>query len=199
LKLRLFCGLFAFSFLVLAACSDNTDVSTKIKANPESEYSTTFEKLKIGKIIDYDFQIATEDHPVWVTVWAEEYQNGKPLSEPVTLISYGLEPDETSQGPLGIGAFETEDGAYLFLYNESITMKPRKIGIPQTGYSVSGWQYALEEESLENNQSYLLAVYRATDGEMATYNFQDEKDVQQMIQDTNYALLIKMKLEERES
>jgi hypothetical protein len=73
-------------------------------------------------------------------------------------------------------------------------MKPRKIGIPQTGYSVSGWQYALEEESLENNQSYLLAVYRATDGEMATYNFQDEKDVQQMIQDTNYALLIKMKL-----
>lgn len=123
----------------------------------------------------------------------------KTMGEPFTLISYGLEPNEKSDGPLGIGTFDTEDGSYLFLYTKDITMKPQKIDIPQTEYAASGWQYALEEETLEINQPYLLAVYRATDGEMATYNWQDEKDVQQMIQDTHYALLIKMKLEEREN
>jgi len=42
--------------MLLAACSNN-EVSTKIKANTDSENSTTFDELKIWKILDFGFQM----------------------------------------------------------------------------------------------------------------------------------------------
>lgn len=187
-----------FSITLLAACSTtNDDVPATIEANPDTGYGKTFQELRIGNLLNFDFQLNNADQ-TWVTIWVESYQDGKQKEQSAAQLAYGLSPNKTEQGPLGIGMFETVDGSYLFIYSNNISLKPTKIDIPNSENIISEWKYALNEETLELNQSYLLGVYRASENEMAVYDLQDEKEVEQMIQDSKYVLLVKMKIGENE-
>lgn len=198
LKYKLFSNLLLFSIILLAACSTtNDDVPATIEAKPDTGYGKTFQELRIGNLLNFDFQLNNADQ-TWVTIWVESYQDGKQKEQSAAQLAYGLSPNKTEQGPLGIGMFETVDGSYLFIYSNNSSLKPTKIDIPNSENIISEWKYALNEETLELNQSYLLGVYRASENEMAVYDLQDEKEVEQMIQDSKYVLLVKMKIEENE-
>lgn len=185
-----------FSFLLLlTGCTQvkqSEEIAT-ISANKESPYLQTFSDLNLGTLFDFDFYLPNADKR-WVDIWVESYENGKKNEHNLTDLSYGLNLKEIEEGHIGFGIINSDENKQqVFLYTPGVKSKPQNIeSIP---YSLTGWQYAIDETELEIGQTYLLAAYQQTSKDsIRTYNLQDEEDVKQMIKDDTRVYLLKIKI-----
>jgi len=186
--------------LLLSGCANQKDTGlATISINTDSEYVTTFEELHLGILFDFDFKLNNADKN-WVDLWVESYKDGKLESKSLIALSYGLSPKKLEEGNIGLGIINADDKSLAFLYGPSVKATPQKIDKSQSVASISGWEYAIGDETvkLELNETYLLGVYRESKGNsIRTYDLQDENEVKKMIDDDHLVYLLKLKITEK--
>ncbi|MGE7673515.1 hypothetical protein ACQKMV_08060 [Lysinibacillus sp. NPDC094403] len=183
--------------LLLSGCTDqkDTEIAT-ISINTDSKYVSTFKDLNLGIVLDFNFKVNNADKN-WVDLWVESYKDGQLDSNSLTTLSYGQSPNKVEKGNIGFGIINTNDESFAFLYGPSVKATPQKIDKILSGGSISGWDYAIGDETvkLELNETYLLGVYRESKGvSMRTYDLQDENEVKKMIDDDHLVYLLKLKI-----
>lgn len=184
----------------------NKDISNKdnkiayISLDAESIYKKTFEELSLGIIFDFNLRLPNANKS-WVEIWVEGYSNGEIFdSIPLTELSYGLSPNQIEEGNMGFGIMNlNNDEIQLFLYSQGIKTKPYFIDndfFIKNG--ISSWDYAIDSKivELEPGEEKLLAVYRQSEDQLRTYNFQDLDSINKMINEDKTVLLLKIKVEE---
>ncbi|MYL70415.1 hypothetical protein GLW00_06130 [Halobacillus litoralis] len=182
---------------ILTGCAMAEGTDPFIKANPDSEYETTYKELGIGQIHDFHFTLPNADER-WVRVWMEGYKNGEKINEPLAELSYGQSPGQDEEGHLGIGIIRGGgDGAMLHVYAPGVSLIPRESPLPLNETGISTWEHAVDEEgvNLVLGEEVLLGAYRqSTSGSIQTFDLQDNEQVKQMIHDDTVVLLLKMKV-----
>lgn len=197
--------LFSTLLLILIVSSGCATISGEekitIEVNSESEYVNTFDDLNLGVLFDFNIKLPNADKS-WVNLWVERYIDGELESEPLTQLSYGNSPNKVQEGHLGFGMINTssEEDTLVFLYGPSVRTHPEKIEKEAKSGVFRGSEYAIgnDKVELELGQTKILGIYRETEGSsMRTFDFQDEDSVNQMIQQDDEVLLLKIKVEER--
>ncbi|MDV2884834.1 hypothetical protein RYX45_06565 [Alkalihalophilus pseudofirmus] len=191
--------------LFSAGCSTGVFQSNNnptIKAAPNSDYVEAFEAMHLGILFDFELYVPDADKR-WVNLWVERYHKGELDPEPLTHLSYGSQPSDKSEGPLGFGLINpnTED-PLIFLYAPGVSIIPSSIEeelqVEQGGAST--WSYAISEDtpkSVELGETVLLAAYRqSSTGKISSVDFESEEDIEQMLEEDSTVLLLKMKIEE---
>ncbi len=187
----------------IVGCSNgpvNEESFATISLNPDSAYEQTFEDLPLGELYNFNLKLAQADQS-WVTFWVEGYQYGE-QAEPfrLTELSYGKSPDPVVEGSMGFGIINAQDKKkLLFMYAPEVSSVPHEIGELLTADGVRGtsWDYAIGEEevALAPGETKLLGVYRQVEQSFRTYDYQDQEDLERMIQDDKTVLLLKVKIE----
>jgi len=185
-------------FILSSGCTDANDKNATISVSSDSKYVKTFEDLSLGILFDFDFKLPNADES-WVTLWVEQYKDGKKESEPLTELSYGESPNEDEEGHLGFGILHPNtDDASAFLYGPGVNIHPSHVEAEsKTGMS-STWHYAIDDakEELELGEEQILAVYRETESSViSTVDLQDEEAINGMIEGDAMVLLLKIKIE----
>lgn len=189
------------SFSILSvACSKQSIETISISKKNNSNYLTTFNDLGLGILYDFDFNLPNADKR-WVTLWVERYNEGKMEDQPLGELSYGLSPNKNEKGSLGLGIINPHsDNTLAFLYAPGVTQRPMKLEPGINTNLPSIWHYALVDEKVELNlnETYLLGVYRViSSNHIRPIDYQDENALQQMINDDNMVLLLKIRVEEK--
>lgn len=185
-------------FILSSGCTDANDKNATISVSSDSKYVRTFEDLSLGILFDFDYKLPNADES-WVTLWVEQYKDGKKESKPLTELSYGESPNEEEGGHLGFGILHPNtDDASAFLYGPGVNIHPSYIETEsKTGMS-STWDYAIDDEKkeLELGEEQILAVYRETESSVIdTIDLQDEEAINGMIEEDTMVLLLKIKIE----
>ncbi|WP_113927986.1 hypothetical protein [Bacillus sp. P14.5] len=187
--------------LICAGCSANLDSPT-ISKHTDSDYEKTFDELAIGFVFDFEFHLPEADQR-WVTLWVESYSNGEKNPEPLTQLSYGNSPVEVEKGNLGFGMINPDgENAMVFLYGPGVKSAPEKVDRDFNQGMMSSWDYAIGEEEvkLQLGETKVLAAYRESSGHsMRSIDYQDEVSVNSIIKKGETVLLLKIKVEEKES
>ncbi|KOS64095.1 hypothetical protein AN161_04005 [Lysinibacillus sp. FJAT-14222] len=186
--------------LFLSGCTNQkeTELAT-ISINTDSKYVSTFKDLNLGILFDYNFKLNNADKS-WVDLWVESYKDGQLESNSLTTLSYGQSPNEVEEGNIGFGIIKNDDESFAFLYGPNVKATPQKIDKIHSVGNISGWNYAIEDETveLELDETYLLGVYRESKGDsMRTYDFHDENEVKKMIDDDHLVYLLKLKIHKK--
>ncbi len=137
-------------------------------------------------------------------MWVEAYHDGE-VQEPTQLVnlSFELGSGSVKEGHIGLGMLSPKsDYSSLFLYSPSGKSIVNKIDpkfFPPEAPAAT-WEYAIGKEpiALEAGEPQLLAVYRQAENSLGSFNLQDEKELEQMIQEDAVVFLLKMKIEEQE-
>ncbi|WP_336046207.1 hypothetical protein [Solibacillus ferritrahens] len=197
--------LFSTLLLILIVSSGCATISGEekitIEVNSESEYVNTFDDLNLGVLFDFNIKLPNADKS-WVNLWGERYIDGELESEPLTQLSYGNSPNKVQEGHLGFGMINTssEEDTLVFLYGPSVRTHPEKIEKEAKSGVFRGSEYAIgnDKVELELGQTKILGIYRETEGgSIRTFDFQDEDSINQIIQQDDEVLLLKIKVEER--
>ncbi|MFJ6209761.1 hypothetical protein [Lysinibacillus sp. NPDC092081] len=196
-KYFIFSILSTLFLLFLSGCTNQKETElTTISINTDSKYVSTFKDLNLGMLFDYNFKLNNADKS-WVDLWVESYKDGQLESNSLTTLSYGQSPNKVEEGNIGFGIINSEDESFAFLYGPSVKATPIKIDKIQSGASISGWGYAIGDETvkLKLNETYVLGVYRESKGNsLRTYDLQDENEVKKMINDDHLVYLLKLKV-----
>ncbi|WP_339212437.1 hypothetical protein [Solibacillus sp. FSL W8-0372] len=185
--------------IVSSGCAISGEEKITIEVNSESEYVDTFKDLNLGILFDFNIKLPNAVKS-WVNLWVERYIDGELESEPLTQLSYGNSPNKVQEGHLGFGMINTSSEEMLvFLYGPSVRTNPERIEKEAKSGIISGAEYAIgnDKVELELGETKILGVYREKAGSMRTFDFQDEDSINQMIQQDDEVLLLKIKLEER--
>ncbi|MGD6801904.1 hypothetical protein [Rossellomorea aquimaris] len=187
--------------LISTGCSANIDHPT-ISKNTESAYEETFNDLALGMLFDFNFHLPEADKR-WVTLWVESYSNGERDPQPLTQLSYGNNPVEVEKGNMGFGIINPDgEDSMVFLYGPDVKSAPEKVERDLNQGLLATWDYAIGEEEveLELGETKILAAYRKSAGNsMRTIDYQDEESVTSIIEEGETVLLLKIKVEEKES
>ena len=186
--------------IVSSGCAISDEEKITIEVNSESEYVDTFDDLNLGVLFDFNIKLPNADKS-WVNLWVERYIDGELESEPLTQLSYGNSPNKVQEGHLGFGMINTsaEDDMLVFLYGPSVRTNPERIVKEAKSGVFSGTDYAIgnDKVELELGETKILGVYRETAGSMRTFDYQDDDSINQMIQQDDEVILLKIKVEER--
>ncbi|WFT76457.1 hypothetical protein [Halobacillus naozhouensis] len=189
--------LFSFA-LVSVGCSDTK--APTISINKDSEYENTFRELNLGVLFDFDFYLPNANER-WVTLWVDRYIDGKKDSQPIAKLSYGNSPNEVEDGHLGFGIINVNSKSTLaLLYGPGVSTQSSKISKKTMTNTINGWDYAIGKEEVELmlGETKLLAAYRETeDNSISPIDLHDEESVESMIKQSDYVLLLKIKVEEK--
>ncbi|AIF43023.1 hypothetical protein [Virgibacillus sp. SK37] len=190
--------LFIF-FLLIAGCSNVVNTQEKsptISSIENSKYAETFNELNLGTIFDYNFYLPHADKR-WVRLWVEKYQAGKKDDQPVTELSYGMSVNKVEEGHLGFGMLSNSS---VLLYGPGVNIHPEKIDLNLNEEYMTSWGHAIEEGKeidLELGKPKLLAAYWQTaSNKIPTIDFQNEKDIENLIKENELVLLLKIKIDE---
>nr|WP_106779355.1 hypothetical protein [Lysinibacillus timonensis] len=191
--------LFISLFIIISGCS-NSSIAT-IQVNRDSEYVKTFEDLNIGKLYDFDFKLNEADK-TRVTIWVEKYEDGEKVEEPLSSLSYGQSPNKVDEGHILFGLLNADNGVMsIFLSAPNVSKSPRIIESLYAPNTIETWEYAIGEEILDlvYDQTYILAVYRQTEGNSVRsgYDYQNELEFEEMLKENSVVCVLKIKLEER--
>lgn len=183
---------------MVSGCS-NSSIAT-IQVNSNSEHMETLEDLNLGVLFDFDFKLNEADK-TWVNIWIEKYEDGKKVDEPLEQLSYGLSINKVDEGNLLFGMINPDkEVRSIFLSAPNVSTGPKIIENLKSPDSFEAWDYAIGDEKLElkYGKTYLLAVYRQSKGsEVRTgYDYQNEQELQDLINEHNIVCLLKIKLEE---
>lgn len=188
--------------IVVSGCANSNKENVTISVNADSEYVSTFEDLNLGILFDFNFKLPNADKS-WVNLWVERYNDGEKESQPLTQLSYGNSPNKKEEGHLGFGIINPNDkDTLVFLYGPSVRANPSIIEKQTKSSNFINWDYGIgnEDVELELGETKILAVYRETASDsIRTVDLQDEESVNQMIQQDDLVLLLKIKVEERNS
>ncbi|MFJ3389184.1 hypothetical protein [Lysinibacillus sp. NPDC086135] len=183
--------------LFLSGCTNQKDTAlATISINTDSKYVSTFKDLNLGIAQDFHFKLNNADKS-WVDLWVESYKDGQWESNSLMALSYGQSPNKVEEGNIGFGIINTDDESFAFLYGPSVKANPIKIDKIQAAGSISGWDYAIGDETvkLKLNETYLLGVYRESNrNSIRTYDLQNENEVKKMINDDHLVYLLKLKI-----
>lgn len=191
--------------LVGVACSPVEEkeprgkVMAYISANANSKYEQTFKELHLGEVFDYYVQMPHADK-TWVTLWIEIFRNGEQIDTGDKL-AFGIYPNEVEEGQIGFGFISPTRGREQFFFYAPGVYSPlmeRDFFVEATEFS--RWQYAVGREAitLSSGDEMVLGAYMQ--GRLGKeYNLNDNQDVQNMLHDNNNVLLLKIKVEERET
>lgn len=194
--------LFLF-FVVVPGCGNATIGGEKIayiSATENSQYAKTFNDLHLGILYDYNLKLPEADKS-WVTLWVEGYKNGKKtVPFHLTELSYGLNPNQVDEGPMGFGIINPQhENVSFFLYSSAASIPPLEVEniLNSEGVGASNWGFAIgqEEVGLEPGETKVLGVYRQTGNSIRTYDYQDMNQITQMINEDITVLLLKIKVE----
>jgi len=135
-----------------------------------------------------------------VRIWAEGYKDGEAIPERLAEISYGLNPNPVSEGPMGFGIMNPRlKNPLLFLYAPSVSSSPREVSdvLNSSEGLGSAWLYAIGEEEvgLKPGETKVLAVYRQFEERIRTYNYHDEEDIARMINEDTAVVMLKIQVE----
>ncbi|MDR5659846.1 hypothetical protein RH915_10130 [Serpentinicella sp. ANB-PHB4] len=182
--------------------NDGVDYIAYVSANADSEYENTFKELNIGVLFDFNFKLPKANQSE-VNIWVEGYKDGE-IVEPYPLrqLTYHSHPNEEIKGKMGLGIISPgSDQAQLFLYSDNVRMNPRLIEKDFfVNHGSSSWGYAIDSEfvGLESGKEIILAVYGQADGSMRIiHDYQDQEEINKMIEEHRTVLLLKMRVEER--
>lgn len=195
------CLVICFTFIIISfGCSHKEADAPTISINQKSEYENTFINLNLGILFDFNFYLPHADTK-WVNLWVERYRNGEKDAEPLTTLSYGNSPDAVDEGNVGFGMIQSgvEEDTFVFLYGPEVRTGLSMIEKESIAHLLSTWDYALGEDDvkLTLGEPKILAAYRGTVSDsMRTIDLQDEASVNQMIQQEDLILLLKIMIEE---
>ncbi len=186
--------------MMLSGCSSSNESIATIQANTDSEQVKTFKNLNIGRLFEFNF-ILNDADKTWVEIWVEQYENGELSEEPLSKLSYGLSPNKVDKGNILFGMMNTDKNIIsMFLAAPEIRTSPEIIENLKVPNSMEAWEYAIGEEKqeLEYGKTYLLAVYRQKNGDSirSGYDYQDEEELKNMLNEHTMVCLLKIKLEE---
>lgn len=201
-KSYVYIALLMLFFILISGCSNSSSEKTEratISVNADSDYVNTFEDLHLGILFDFDFKLPHADNR-WVTLWVERYENGEEVPSSLDL-RYGMSPEEVETGQIGFGIINpnSEGEAMAFLYGPNVSIQPSIIELEDKSGVFSSWDYAIDEEELELDldETYLLAAYREKKSDsIRTIDLQNDAAVNQMIEEDDLVLLLKIKVEE---
>lgn len=198
-KYFIYSFMFFSLLLVVIGCTQSNKKIATISVNKKSSYEQTFEDINLGILFDFDFFLPNADKR-WVQLWVESYENGKQNPDNVIDLSYGLNPNKIEEGHLGFGIINSDENTQqLFLFAPNVKSMPQNI--ENLSSVITSWGYAIDKKKvhLELDKSYVLAGFRQTTKDyIKDYNFQNEKDVENMIKEDTRLLLLKIKIEARE-
>ena len=187
-------------FCLGAGCSsvsNKNNTIAYISSNVESDYKKTFEELNLGIIFDFNLRLPNADKS-WVKIWLEGYSDGM-LAQPFPLPgpSFGLFPGKVAEGNTGFGIINPngDNMQFLFYSQGGISIiEPNLIDGFFIKNGISVWDYAIDrkEVELEPGEEKTLAVYRQSEGEMRTYDYQDLESINKMIKEDKTVLLLKV-------
>jgi len=195
-----------FLFLVVSGCGNATIGGEKIayiSATENSQYAKTFNDLHLGILYDYNLKLPEADKS-WVTLWVEGYKNGKKtVPFRLTELSYGLNPNQVDEGPMGFGIINPQhENVSFFLYSSAASIPPLEVEniLNSEGVGASHWGIAIgqEEVGLEPGETKVLGVYRQAGNSIRTYDYQDMNQITQMINEDITVLLLKIKVERKD-
>ncbi len=169
---------------------------------PDSKSSTieTFEMLNLGTLLDFEYKWEQADK-TYLHIWAEGYQNGELVKPKLAEHIYGLHPtEEGEEGSLRLGFIETNEGPFVVLGTTNSIGTPQKLNLELLEEQVGRtWDYAIHEKVSANlNETIILAGYRETSENIlkSGYDYQDEEEVQSMINKYDNLILFKIKVVE---
>lgn len=195
------------TFLLIIGCSNEpkphaNEKIAYISVNENSQYEKTFKDLHLGVLYDYHLKLPQADK-TWVTIWVEGYKNGEKM-EPfhVEELSYGNYPDPIVEAPMGFGIINTDaEKPLFFLYSSDASIPPHEVEnvLNQEGVRGSLWDYAIGKEvvALESGETRVLGGYRQFKESFRPYDYQDNDQITQMINEDMTVLLLKIKVELR--
>ncbi|MEK4511151.1 hypothetical protein EJP82_02505 [Paenibacillus anaericanus] len=194
-----------FTFLMVIGCSKADEPSGNekiayISAKENSQYEKTFKDLNLGVLYDYHLKLPQADKS-WVKIWVESYKNGEKMDPfHVEELSYGNNPAPSVEGPMGFGIINTNaEKPLFFLYSSDASIPPHEIEnvLNQEGVRGSLWDYAIgkEEVALESGETLVLGVYRQFKESFRPYDYQDNDQITQMINEDMTVLLLKIRVE----
>ncbi len=190
--------------LLLAGVISGCNVSeasgrTTVKLNENSEYVKTFKDLHLGEVLDFDLTWADADETE-VTIWTEQYKDGKMGTEQAGGISFSESPEKSEKGHLGMGIVHyDEKKAMVVVYGPGVSGKSEEIELDYSG-SAYGWEKAVDAEKieLELGKTYILGAYRISkDSHIQSYNLKDKNEVEKMIKEDRTGFLLKVKTEKK--
>ncbi|WP_077622673.1 hypothetical protein [Sediminibacillus massiliensis] len=188
--------------LTTAGCSNQKDNTATISSIEDSDYMSTFDDLGLGLLLDFDFTLPQADKR-WVRIWVEGYKDGEKMPDPLNQLYYGESPNETEQGHMGFGLINPQsEESMSFLYAQGAHQQPRDMDGFLKMDAASSWGYAISEDQLdiEIGQTYILGFYFQSNSEsIRTYDLQDSKSVQEMIDDSSRLLLLKLQVENKQT
>lgn len=191
--------------ILMTGCSDKSNESENkiayISINNNSQYQSTFQDLNIGHLSDFNLKLPNANNS-WVTIWVEVYSNGKKVeSLPSINLSFGLSPNKLDEGNMGLGIIDApNDKELFFLYAPGVSIAPRETIDVIKNEGTSSWDYAIgsQIEGLHPGETKVLGAYRQNKSSMRTYDFQNEDAINEMINEDDTVLLLKIKVEEKE-
>ena len=199
------CGVYSALLLlavVISGCnvSEASEKSTVVKLSQNEDRKQAFTDLNVVSVLDFDLTWRDADETE-LFIWAEQYKDGR--LDPEQIISLSTYSEETKEnGNIGMGIADVNsETPMVVLYAPGSAMRSElenKLDYTNAAY---GWEAAIGEESLkvEEGKTYLLGVYRVSDGlSIASYDLQNEGEVERMIKDDRTGFLLKMKVEKKE-
>lgn len=200
----IFTMVFLGLFFVLAGCSSQANEDEKIayiSSHVNSDYEKMFKKMGLGILFDYHLKLPSANQS-WVTIWVEGYRNGAAEPVRITEISYGLSPNQVEEGLVGFGIINPNSDHPLFLlYSPTASVSPHPVEgkILDPNATISTWDYAIGKEAigLEAGETKILAVYRQAENSLKTYDYQDLKSINQILDESLTVLLLKIKVDEK--
>lgn len=194
-----FCILTIVLLSIVTGCSLTNEKPT-ISINTDSSYVKTFEDLNLGILYNFKFRLPNADKS-WVNIWVERYEDGVRSPDPITQLSYGLSQNNIDEGDMGFGIIDhVKESPSVFLYAPSVKSHTETIEKIHNPNPIKAGDYAFEGNlELEYDQPYLLAVYRESKGNSirSGYVYQDEQEVEELIDEHSLIYLLKIKVEEK--
>ena len=176
---------FIFIIITSSCSNDNAnDQLATISVNAESDYEKTFTDLNLGNLYDFQLKIPNADER-WVTLWVERYKDGVKESDPVAELSYGMSPEEKTEGNIGFGILNPNtDTPMAFLYGPGVKISPVQYENHVANIGFFGGDYAIGEDEVELQlgETYLLAIFRqSTKTSFSVYDLPNEEEVKKKI------------------
>lgn len=200
LKKFIFINIILIFLLVGASCHHSGDAVATIKVNTNSKYVDTFEELNLGVLFDYHFNWLKADE-TWVNLWVERYEQGNPEPEIVDQLIFGLSPNKTEKGNIGFGMIDPSNNTpSVFLYAPGVSNKPTSIERFHQDDGIMGWEDTIADDTLELQlgETYILAILRESPNNLKFYNYENDMEIEKMLNETRGVLLLKIKIDSEE-
>lgn len=189
------------TIIILVSCSKETEVKSSlptIKPTPNSNYSKTFKELSLGQLLDFNLRIPHANER-WVELWVDRYVDGVKEEDPFINLSYGLHPNETSEGHIGFGLINPDaEFSIPIIYAPGLKTNSNPVKLHEGGRKISTWMYALDEKKktkIELNKIVTLGIYREVAGNtIQSADIRDKEELKRIIQEDHQVLVLRLKI-----